>query len=104
MESIEGQFFNEGYKDLLVMYISKNEGANFWLSVLTDLQNSGVLLQMLTILKPNGVNNILRHQVMARQLGKTHGILPIYGWYQKTYLYHQYSGRLSSTDSQGNKK
>lgn len=24
------------------MYISKNEGANFWLSVLTDLQNCGV--------------------------------------------------------------
>lgn len=24
------------------MYISKNEGANFWLSVLTDLQNRGV--------------------------------------------------------------
>ncbi|MDC2223083.1 hypothetical protein, partial [Bacteroides thetaiotaomicron] len=25
--------------DLLGMYISKNEGANFWLNVLTDLQN-----------------------------------------------------------------
>lgn len=24
------------------MYISKNEGANFWLNVLTDLQNRGV--------------------------------------------------------------
>lgn len=24
------------------MYISRNEGANFWLSVLTDLQNRGV--------------------------------------------------------------
>lgn len=32
----------EGRKDLLGMYISKNEGANFWLSVLTDLQNRGV--------------------------------------------------------------
>ena len=24
------------------MYVSENEGANFWLSVLTDLQNRGV--------------------------------------------------------------
>ena len=32
----------EGHKDLLGMYISRNEGANFWLSVLTDLQNRGV--------------------------------------------------------------
>jgi transposase-like protein len=32
----------EGQKDLLGMYISKSEGANFWLSALTDLQNRGV--------------------------------------------------------------
>lgn len=32
----------EGYKELLGMYISHSEGANFWLSVLTDLQNRGV--------------------------------------------------------------
>ena len=31
-----------GHKDLLGMYISKNEGANFWLNVLTDLRNRGV--------------------------------------------------------------
>jgi putative transposase len=31
-----------GYKDLLGMYISKSEGANFWLQVLTDLQTRGV--------------------------------------------------------------
>ena len=31
-----------GHKDLLGMYISKSEGANFWLSFLTDLQNRGV--------------------------------------------------------------
>jgi len=31
-----------GYKDLLGMYISKSEGANFWLTVLTDLQSRGV--------------------------------------------------------------
>lgn len=33
---------SEGRKELLGMYISKSEGANFWLSVLTDLQNRGV--------------------------------------------------------------
>lgn len=32
----------DGKKDLLGMYISKSEGSNFWLSVLTDLQNRGV--------------------------------------------------------------
>lgn len=32
----------DGRKDLLGMYIAKSEGANFWLSVLTDLQNRGV--------------------------------------------------------------
>lgn len=31
-----------GHKDLLGMYISKSEDANFWLSVLTDLQTRGV--------------------------------------------------------------
>jgi Transposase and inactivated derivatives len=33
---------NNGYKDLLGMYISKSEGANFWLSVLSDLESRGV--------------------------------------------------------------
>ena len=32
----------EGHKELLGMYISKSEGANFWLEVLSDLQNKGV--------------------------------------------------------------
>lgn len=30
------------HKELPGMYISRNEGANFWLNVLTDLQNRGV--------------------------------------------------------------
>jgi len=32
----------EGHKELLGLWISKNEGAKFWLSVLTDLQNRGI--------------------------------------------------------------
>ncbi|MFT7388764.1 MAG: putative transposase, partial [Candidatus Endobugula sp.] len=32
----------EGHKELLGMWMSENEGATFWLSVLTDLQNRGV--------------------------------------------------------------
>ena len=32
----------EGHKELLGMWVSQNEGAKFWLSVLTDLQNRGV--------------------------------------------------------------
>ena len=33
----------EGRKDLLGMYVSESEGANFWLSVLSDLRNRGVV-------------------------------------------------------------
>ena len=32
----------EGHKELLGMYISQSEGANFWLQVLTDLQQRGL--------------------------------------------------------------
>lgn len=32
----------EGYKELIGMYVSESEGANFWLSVLTDLKARGV--------------------------------------------------------------
>ncbi|KAB0619881.1 IS256 family transposase, partial [Aliarcobacter skirrowii] len=32
----------EGKKDILGLYLSESEGANFWLSVLTDLNNRGV--------------------------------------------------------------
>jgi transposase-like protein len=32
----------EGFKELLGMYIGENEGSKFWLQVLTDLQNRGV--------------------------------------------------------------
>ena len=32
----------EGKKELLGMYVSESEGANFWLSVMTDLQNRGI--------------------------------------------------------------
>ncbi|MFK8031970.1 MAG: IS256 family transposase, partial [Gammaproteobacteria bacterium] len=32
----------EGHKELLGLWISQNEGAKFWLSVLTELQNRGV--------------------------------------------------------------
>jgi len=31
-----------GHKDLIGMYVSESEGANFWLSVLTDLKSRGV--------------------------------------------------------------
>lgn len=32
----------KGHKEVLGLYISENEGANFWLQVLTDLSNRGV--------------------------------------------------------------
>jgi putative transposase len=32
----------DGYKELIGMYVSESEGANFWLNVLTDLKQRGV--------------------------------------------------------------
>ena len=34
----------EGYKEVLVIWVGENETAKFWLSVLTDLKNRGVRL------------------------------------------------------------
>jgi putative transposase len=32
----------DGYKELLGMWLSENEGAKFWLEILTELQNRGL--------------------------------------------------------------
>lgn len=53
----------EGKKDVLGLYLSESEGSNFWLSVLTDLQNRGVkdiLIACIDGLKgfPEAINNI----------------------------------------------
>ncbi len=32
----------DGFKEILGIYLSESEGANFWLQVLTDLNNRGV--------------------------------------------------------------
>jgi putative transposase len=53
----------EGKKDVLGLYLSESEGANFWLSVLTDLQNRGIkdiLIACIDGLKgfPDAINNI----------------------------------------------
>jgi transposase-like protein len=53
----------QGKKDVLGLYLSENEGANFWLSVLTDLNNRGVkdiLIACVDGLKgfPEAINSI----------------------------------------------
>ena len=53
----------EGQKELLGMWISENEGAKFWLSVLTELQNRGVsdiFIACVGGLKcfPDGINTV----------------------------------------------
>lgn len=53
----------EGKKDVLGLYLSESEGSNFWLSVLTDLQNRGVkdiLIACIDGLKgfPEAINSI----------------------------------------------
>ena len=53
----------EGKKEVLGFYLSESEGANFWLSVLTDIQNRGVedmLIVCIDGLKgfPEAINSI----------------------------------------------
>ena len=47
----------EGKKDILGLYLSESEGANFWLSVLTDLNNRG--LQDILIASVDGLKGFL---------------------------------------------
>ena len=53
----------EGRKELLGMYVAKSEGANFWLSILSDSQNRGIkniLIACVDGLKgfPDAINSI----------------------------------------------
>lgn len=53
----------EGHKELLGMWIAENEGAKFWLSVLTELQNRGlkdILIACIDGLKgfPDAINTV----------------------------------------------
>lgn len=53
----------EGHKELLGMWISENEGAKFWLNVLTELQNRGendILITCVDGLKgfPEAINTV----------------------------------------------
>jgi transposase-like protein len=53
----------QGKKDVLGLYLSESEGANFWLSILTDLQNRGIkdiLIACVDGLKgfPEAINSI----------------------------------------------
>ena len=54
----------DGHKELLGMYVARNEGANFWLEVLTDLRNRGVEDIMICCVDglkgfPDAIRNIL---------------------------------------------
>ncbi len=53
----------DGKKESLSLYLSENEGANFWLSVLTELQNRGVNDILIACVDglmgfPEAINNI----------------------------------------------
>ena len=53
----------DGQKDLLGMWMSENEGAKFWLSVLTELKNRGlkdILIACVDGLKgfPDAINTV----------------------------------------------
>ena len=44
----------EGRKEILGLYLSESEGANFWLSVLTDLNNRGLQDILIGVTTVNG--------------------------------------------------
>ncbi len=53
----------EGHKELLGMWIAENEGAKFWLNVLTELKNRGlqdILIACIDGLKgfPDAINSV----------------------------------------------
>mgnify|MGYP003596472653 FL=1 len=56
----------DGRKEVLGLYLGENEGAKFWLQVLTDLQNRGVhdiLIASVDGLKgfPEAINSVFPH-------------------------------------------
>lgn len=56
----------EGKKEVLGLYLSESEGANFWLSVLSDLQNRGVRDILIACVDglsgfPEAINSIYPH-------------------------------------------
>lgn len=56
----------EGTKEVLGLYLSESEGANFWLSVLSDLQNRGVRDTLIACVDglsgfPEAINSIYPH-------------------------------------------
>jgi len=56
----------EGKKEILGLYLSESEGANFWLSVLTDLQNRGIKDILIAAVDglsgfPEAINSIFPH-------------------------------------------
>ena len=76
---------SEGHKDLLGMYISKNEGANFWLSVLTDLQNRGVqdiLIACVDGLKgfPDAIRSVYPDTIVQLCIVHTRSVTPSNMW------------------------
>ncbi len=61
-----------GKKEVLGLYLSESEGANFWLSVLSDLQNRGVRDILIACVDgltgfPEAINSIYQLVVYARQ-------------------------------------
>lgn len=53
----------DGHKELLGMWVSENEGAKFWLSVLTEIQNRGVKHLLITCVDgltgfPEAINTV----------------------------------------------
>ena len=63
----------EGKKEVLGLYLSESEGANFWLSVLSDLQNRGVEDILIACVDgltgfPEAINSIYRKRLVRTVL------------------------------------
>ena len=66
----------EGHKELLGMYISKSEGANFRLEVLSDLQNRGVRYTPAIRKLIYTTNTVEGYHRKVRKVTKNKGVFP----------------------------
>ncbi len=68
----------EGQKELLGMWLAENEGANFWLSVLTELKNRG--LQDILIACVDGLKGFPEVIYLAIMDASKKWSMPIRNW------------------------
>lgn len=98
----------EGQKELLGMWLAENEGAKFWLSVLTELKNCGlqdILIACVDCLKgfPDAINSVYPQTHIQRSIiHMVRNSLKYVSWKDYKAVRHQRTeGGLSGPDRRG---